>query len=403
MHFAMHDRHQQLADLAAELAADFATRAAEHDEARSLPMENFAALRDAGFFGIAFPTEWGGLGGDTTGWLAAAEQLAQGCASTALGFNMHHVATKLVWDLPQIPDDVKRRVARLVIDEGNLLCAPLSEPASSSLLPGTFVPTLEARKVPGGLEITGQKMFASVYEGSDYAFMFAHPKDDPNPMRAVGFLMPSQQDGAVDVIDIWDTLGMRATASNQVVINGAFVPEELILCEFEDFLSSWIVQRAHTTWGGYTACYLGVATGMLRWLHEALGSRLAKGYAQPMGYHPSISSSMGHVTTELEAARLLMYRAAWEADTRGPSLETCTAYLQAKLMVGKAIQTLVTVGTTAGGLNSLMRPRGYERALRDAMTGPIMPPNSLACAEMVGLLSMGLDPSGAPSLQLADA
>lgn len=403
MNFTLSPDHEKLAALCADLAADFATRAAEHDADRTTPVENFAKMRDAGLYGVAFPTAWGGLEAGTTGWLAAAEQLAQGCASTALGFNMHHVATKLVADLPEIPEDVKRHVARLVIDEGAFVCAPLSEPSSSSLLPATFVPSLSARRVDGGLEITGQKMFASVYEASDYAFMFAHPEGDPNPMRAIGFLMPSDQGDRTLVIDNWDTTGMRATRSNQVVIDAAFVPDELVLCEFDDFLSSWIIQRAHTTWGGYTGCYLGVAEGLVSWLQQALGQRVAKGYAQPMGYHPTLSTTIGRITAEVEAARLMMYRAAWEADTVGPSLGTCEAFLQAKLMVGQAIQTIVSQGTVAGGLNALLRPKGYERALRDALTGPIMPPNSLAVAEMVGLLAMGLDPAGAPSLQMAEA
>lgn len=401
MDFQLTPAQQRIKDLCRDLAADFATRAAQHDRDRSLPVENFAKLRDAGLFGIALPEELGGMGADTTGWLAAAEELGQGCGSTALAFNMHHVATKLVADLPEVPDEVRKRVAGLVIDEGAFICAPLSEPSSSSLLPGTFLPAVQARAVPGGLRIRGRKMFATAYEASDYAFMFAHPEGDPNPARAVGFLVPSVQEGTVEVTDVWDTTGMRATRSNQVTLDGAFVPEELILCEFEDFIGSWIVQRAHTTWGGYTGCYLGVGLGMVAWLTEALGSRVAKGYAQPMGYHPSISSAIGHVVAAMDGARLMLYRAAWEADHTGPSLRTCELYLRAKLSLGTALQRTIELGTLAGGLNSLMRERGFERAVRDALTGPIMPPNALACAEMVGLLGMGLDPAAAPSLELA--
>ncbi|MDF5756355.1 acyl-CoA dehydrogenase family protein [Spongiactinospora sp. TRM90649] len=218
----------------------------------------------------------------------------------------------------------------------------------------------------------------------------------------VGFLLPTRQDGAITVTDNWDTLGMRSTRSNQVKITGAFVPEDLILCEFGDFIGNWIVAQAHIAWGGYTGCYLGVAEAMAEWLQEALGTRKAKGLDQPMGYHPTVSSAMGHIAAQVEAARLMMYHAAWEADENsGPSIATCAAFLRAKLMIGTAIHTIVTIGTTAGGLNSLMRERGYELMLRDAMTGPIMPPNALACAEMAGLISMGLDPGQAPTLRPA--
>ncbi len=401
MYFDLDDHSRKLSELGATLAADFATRAAEHDLDRSTATENLARLREAGLYSVALPIELGGQGAQSTQWLALIEALAQGDASTALGFNMHYVATRIISTIDAVSDVSRKRVAELVLD-GALICAPLSEPAASSLLPGSFTPAVKATRVDGGLEITGVKMFASMWEASDYAFMFAHPDWSDDPSHVVGFLMPTRQEGAISVVDDWDTLGMRSTRSNQVRIERAFVPDDLVLCEFDDFFSNWIVVQAHIAWGGYTGCYLGVAEGMASWLQEALGSRVSKGYAQPNGYHPTISSAMGHIAAQVEAARLMMYHAAWEADVRsGPSLQTCAAFLRAKLMVATAIQTISTQGTTAGGLNSLMRSRGYERMLRDAATGSIMPPNALACAEMAGLISMGLNPAEAPALRVA--
>ncbi|MBB4919218.1 acyl-CoA dehydrogenase family protein [Streptosporangium saharense] len=402
MRFDLDEHSARLAELGAGLAAEFAPHAREHDSDRSTATENLAKLRDAGLYGVAIPRDLGGLGARTTQWLATIEALAKGDASTALGFNMHYVATRIITTLDAVPADVKKRVADLVVRDGALICAPLSEPSASSLLPATYMPTLSARRVPGGLEVSGTKMFASLWEASDYAFMFAHPEWADDPTHVVGFLMPTRQDGAITVTDDWDTLGMRSTRSNQVRISGAFVPDDLVLCEFGDFLGNWIVAQAHIAWGGYTGCYLGVAEGMAEWLQGALGTRTAKGHVQPMGYHPTVSTAMGHIAAQVEAARLMMYHAAWEADENsGPSLNTCAAFLRAKLMVGTAIHTISTLGTTAGGLSSLMRSKGYELMLRDAMTGPIMPPNALACAEMAGLISMGLDPGQAPALRTA--
>lgn len=401
MDFRLDEHSRLLAGIGAELAADFATRADQHDRERSTATENLARLRDEGLYAVALPQDLGGQGARTTQWLAFVEALAQGDASTALGFNMHYVATRIISTLDVVPAEAKKRAAGLVLD-GALICAPLSEPAASSLLPASYVPTLSARRVPGGLEVSGTKMFASLWEASDYAFMFAHPEGVADPTHVVGFLMPTDQPDAITVIDDWDTLGMRSTRSNQVRIDRAFVPDDLVLCEFDDFIGHWIIAQAHIAWGGYTGCYLGVVEGMVSWLQQALGTRAAKGYDQPMGYHPTISSVVGHATTQVEAARLMMYQAAWEADERsGPSLETCGAFLRAKLMLATAINTVATLGTTAGGLNSLLRSRSYERMLRDATTGPIMPPNALACAEMAGLVAMGLDPSQAPALRSA--
>jgi alkylation response protein AidB-like acyl-CoA dehydrogenase len=400
MDFDLDPLSRRLSALGSALAAELVDGANQRDRDRVFATEAYDRLRREGLYGIALSEDLGGGGARSVAWLAFVEAFAQGDASIALGFNMHYVATRLVSDLENIDVDTKKRVANLVLNDGALICAPLSEPSSSSLLPSTYLPALSATRCDGGLRITGNKMFASIWEGSDYAFMFAKPDWSDNPMHVIGFLMPTDQPDAVEITDNWDTLGMRSTRSNQVKIDGGFVPHELILCEFDDFLANWIIAFAHVTWGGYTGVYLGVAEAMVSYLQTALSDRVAKGYSQPMGYHPTISSSVGHVATQVEAARLMMYQAACCADTAGPGIETCAAFLRAKLMVGTAIGTLSTAGTMAGGLNALMRDKPYERMLRDVMTGPIMPPNALACAEMAGLLSMGLDPSQAPSLAL---
>lgn len=398
MHFELDELSTRLADVGRQLAGVFAADAAVNDRDRTVPDQALAALRDAGLYGAGFSRDLGGLDAGAVAWLATMEHLAQGDSSVALGFNMHYVATRLVSQLPMVDDAVRKHVASLVIDGGALISAPLSEPTSSSLLPGSFLPTVVASRTDnGGLCVSGTKMFASIWEASDYAFMFARPDWDDEAGRVVAFLLPTTQPG-IEVTDNWHTLGMRATRSNQVAIADAVVPPELVLFELDDFIPTWIVGQAHVAWGGYTGCYLGVAEAMVSWLQRQLSTRTAKGYAQPMGYHPAISSAVGRISTHVEAARLMMYRAAWTADTNGGGPATCHAYLQAKLMLADAIGRVVELGTTAGGLNSLLESGGYERMLRDVMTGPIMPPNAFACAEMAGLLSMGLDPGQAPSL-----
>ena len=89
MEFHITDEQRDLQRRARCLADDFATRAAQHDREASDPVENYAALRDAGFYGLNVPAELGGGGVGLLGWSLAAEELAQGCASTALSFNMH--------------------------------------------------------------------------------------------------------------------------------------------------------------------------------------------------------------------------------------------------------------------------------------------------------------------------
>lgn len=399
--FDLTPEQQRVKDIGRELAADFATRALEHDQERSLPVENFQKIRDAGLYGIALPQELGGLGVGMVGWVAFAEEIAQGDASTALGFNMHGNATGGIAQRPAIPQETKERVAKLALEEGKLMCTIVSEPTSSSLLPITYSPTVQAREEDGGFRLYGRKFFASMWEASDYAYLYAHREEDPNPMSAIGLLVPTRQDG-ITVTDVWDTLGMRATRSNQVDFDGAFCPYDLALYETDNFVESFIIQEGNWSFGGYTACYLGAGLGLVAWAGGYLAQKRSKFFAQPMGYANEISHRYGQMVTEIEAARLMVYRAAWQSDTQPPGPDTFNWWLRAKLAVGTAVQRIHELALPAVGVHGLFRKEGFELKLRDSATAPIMPPNSDACAVTTGLLTMGLDPMQAPSLKLEE-
>src|SRR5262245_60269525 len=103
MDFRVTDAERELRERARELSRDFATRAAAHDREASDPVENYAALRDAGFYGLNVPVELGGGGVGLLGWSLAAEELGRGCASTALSFNMHLSVVGPIMESPLVP------------------------------------------------------------------------------------------------------------------------------------------------------------------------------------------------------------------------------------------------------------------------------------------------------------
>jgi alkylation response protein AidB-like acyl-CoA dehydrogenase len=296
---------------------------------------------------------------------------------------------------------VKERVAKLVLKDGALLSASASEPNSSSLLPRAYRFSVVARKVAGGYRLHGRKMFCSMFEASDYCYLFVHPEGHPNPYKTMAVLVPTKQD-ELTVTDIWETLGLRATRSNQVDYHGAFVPDDLVLCELDDFVQGFIIQEAAWAFGGFCACYMGLGLAIVDFARQHLSTRKATGYAQVIGYHPDISRRFAEMVVDAETARLMVYRAAWESDQRGPGMETFQCWLKAKMTVGAAVQRIVNNAAIACGMHSLFRNQGLELLIRDATTAPIMPPNSDLCAATIGLLSLGLDPGAAPSLSMSE-
>src|SRR5256714_8563551 len=167
MEFYVTPAQQELQHRARCLAADFATRSAQHDREASDPVENYAALRDAGFYGLNVPTELGGAGIGLLGWSLAAEELAQGCASTALSFNMHLSVVGPVMESPLVPRATKERLAKMVVHEQKLIGGNFSEPTTSGLV-GTAIPLARARRVARGHPITGRKAFPPLLRVSHF-------------------------------------------------------------------------------------------------------------------------------------------------------------------------------------------------------------------------------------------
>src|SRR5215831_1698090 len=83
------ERRERLVALAGELADDFATRAADHDQQNTFPFENITRMRETGYTALVLPEEYGGLGADLVDFYLCQERLAQGCGATALAINMH--------------------------------------------------------------------------------------------------------------------------------------------------------------------------------------------------------------------------------------------------------------------------------------------------------------------------
>lgn len=392
INFELTEEQKRWKQLCRELAQDFAARAAEHDRERTAPRENYKKLYEAGLFGLTIPKKYGGLGAGFLGYTIAVEELAQGCASTAMSWNMHAAGTAAIMENPEIPEEKKQAIADLVIKEGKLICQSVSEPTSSSLIGQSYTPSLIAKKVDGGYILNGKKAFATMFESSDYVYLFAHPENDPNPQSSIGFFLSTKAEG-IKVHDVWDTLGMRATRSNTVEYNQVFVPDSQVLHKTDAFLQSFIVKNAAWAFGTFASMYYAIGRGIANWVKETLTTRKPKGYSQPMGYHPAMRLRAGEIFAEMESARLMVYYAAWLHDTKGPGPETYAACLRAKYIMMQAVSKTVRSASIACGAHGLMKGLPFERMVRDAFTAPIMPPNEDAVLDQIGVMDLGLDPA----------
>ena len=389
MNFQISPEDEQLQQHSRRLAQGFAARAAEHDREASHPLENYAALRREGFYGLNIPRDMGGEGVGMLGYSLAAEQLAQGCPSTALSFNMHVSIVGPLFESPEVSPATKDYLAALVVKQGKLIAGNFSEPSNSGLL-ATYKPATRATRVAGGYRLNGRKAFASMLEAADFCAVLAHPDEAASSAAAILVLVPREVTGR-RVDQVWDTLGMRATRSDSLILEDCFVPEQAGLYRVDDVLP-FIRNAANWLWASYTAVYLGVAAAAYDALREMVRQRVPKGYSQPLAYHADVRRRVAEMSVDLEAARLMTYHSAWLSDSQGPTQQTLAALFRAKYLVGEAVARITRSALTVGGAHALFKTTPIERLFRDGAVGAIQFPPSDFCLSSVGSLELGLDP-----------
>jgi alkylation response protein AidB-like acyl-CoA dehydrogenase len=389
MEFHITEEQRLLQERARRLAEDFATRAAQHDREASDPLENYAALRDAGFYGLNIPTELGGGGVGLLGWSLAAEELGRGCGSTALSFNMHLSVVGPVMESPVVPDATKKRLADMVVHQKKLIGGNFSEPTTSGLV-GTAVALTRARRVDGGYRITGRKAFASMVAAADYVMVMAYPDEATAPTAAMLLLVPPDAPGR-RVEKVWDTMGMRATRSDSMILEDCWVSDDALLLRLDDILP-FRRAGANWLWGSYTPVYLGIGVAAYKAIIETVQGRTPPGFSQSLAYHPDVRRQVAEMSVDLEAARLLTLHSAWLADTQGPTPATLSALYRAKYFVGEAVTRVTRTAMTLGGAHALFKTSPLERFFRDGAVAPVQFPPRDFCLASLGMLELGLDP-----------
>ena len=389
MDFRISDEDRALQERSRRLAEDFATRAAAHDRDASHPVENYAALREAGFYALNVPRAHGGAGVGLLGWSLAAEALAQGCASTALAFNMHLSVVGPILASPLVPPATKARLAKLIVQEGRLIGGNFSEPTTSGLV-GTPAPLTRARRADGGYRITGRKAFASMIAAADYVMVLARPEETTSPTAGMLILVPPDAPGR-RVDRVWDTLGMRATRSDSMILEECWVPEDALLVQTDDIVP-FRRDGANWFWASYTGVYLGIAVAAYRAIVEVVKARTPPGFAQSLAYHPDVRRHVAEMSVDLEAARLVTYHAAWLSDTEGPTPTALSALYRAKFLVGEAVTRITRTAMTLGGAHALFKSSPLERFFRDGAVAPVQFPPRDYCLTTLGMFELGLDP-----------
>jgi 3-hydroxy-9,10-secoandrosta-1,3,5(10)-triene-9,17-dione monooxygenase len=188
------------------MAPRLAERAFEAENKGMVPAETVREMAEAGLFKVLQPKRWGGYEMDPRVFYRVQMALAEGCMATAWIYGVIGVHN---WQLPLFPEQAQQDVW----GQG-----------PTTLIASTYMPTGKAEKVDGGYRFSGRWSWSSGVEHCEWIFLggLLPKKDGSGQLEHCTFLLPKKD---YQVVHNFDVLGLRATASHDIVVEGAFVPE----------------------------------------------------------------------------------------------------------------------------------------------------------------------------------
>ncbi len=354
------------------VAADVALHAARHDGDDSFVEEGFAALKREGFFTALVPAELGGGGASTTTICECIRILARNCGSTALAFSMHcHLVAVAAWrhrHQGAPTDGLLKRVAA----EGLVL---VSTGGNDWLSSGG-----EAVKVAGGFRISARKPFASGSAMGDLLNTSALYDDPEAGPTVLHFAVPLAAPG-VRIEPTWQVMGMRGTGSNDVVLDGVFVPEAGVAGRRpagEWHMLFHVISKM--AFAFIYSAYLGVAEAARDLAIEAAGKRAP---------NPLASQLAGEMENALMVARLANAEAIAIAEDAEPGPQTTSAAMQCRQLTGQHALTTVEKALELAGGSAFYRKSTLERLFRDIQAARFHPLQEKPQLDLTGRVALG--------------
>jgi short/branched chain acyl-CoA dehydrogenase len=327
MDFALSDDHRLLQQTVREFAdSEIAPIAEEIDREHRFPYEVIARMGELGWMGIPFPEEYGGAGGDTLAYAIACEELARVDGSVAVTMAAHtSLGVGLISEF-----GTEEQKAELMPDlcSGRKLGAfGLTEPEAGSDAGATKTrATLE----DGEWVINGAKQFIS-NAGTDisgHVAITAVTGESNGKPEISNIIVPNGTPG-YEQGEPYRKVGWHASDTRPLTFTDCRVPEANLLGERGTGLKQCLT-GLDSGRIGVAAMGVGLAQGAFEEALAYANERVA--FGQPIGRFQLIQGKLADMSTEIEAARLMVWKAAWEKDNGQPVAKSAS---QAKLMAGR--------------------------------------------------------------------
>jgi alkylation response protein AidB-like acyl-CoA dehydrogenase len=376
--------------LSDDVLARCAERAPAYDRENRFFSEDFEELRQSGYLTIAVPEEFGGRGLNLAQVCLEQGRLAYHAPATALATNMHLYWTGLAADLWRMGDKSLAWILEEAV-AGEVFAAGHGERGNDFPL---LMSTARAERVDGGYRLYGHKMFGSLTPVWTRLGIHALDASDPQQPMVVHVFMPRDADGYT-IVDTWDTLGMRATRSDDTILEGAFVPDKYVgrvlpagLAGADEFVVG-VFAWAECT---FASIYIAIAR---RALDIAVGDLKTKTSValdgRAMAYYPMNQWIVGDMFVEIESISAHVDHIAqdWSNGVDHGGLWPAKL-VAAKYRAVEGAKRVVDRAMDVSGGAGMFKRNELERLYRDVRCGGFHPANAGLVHELTGKTALGI-------------
>lgn len=371
---------------AVERARDVARRIAAPDAPMTdkgiWPQRALQELQAIGLGGLTAPRTAGGSGMGLRVLAEVCAVLGQACASTALCFGMHAVATAVL-AAKATPQQAEEFLVPIAAGE-HLTTLALSEPGTGAHF---WLPQTRLETRAGGYRVQGEKSFVTNGSHADSYVVSAVAGFDASPGDFSCVVIPGAAPGMV-WMDQWTGIGMRGNSSRSVQLNAIELPDHYLLGAPGDQI--WYVFEVIAPFFlmAMSGTYLGIAQASLDEATSHLERRHHAHTGRSLASEPILQHRLGTLWAQVERTRRLVFWAAEEGQRGGP--QSLAALASAKAEVADcAVSVTNEAMTLLGGIGYREHGR-LQRCLRDARAAPVMSPTTDILRVWVGRALLGI-------------
>ncbi len=355
------DEHHDIRAMVREFAQDkIVARAAEVDHNHRFPQETFDELGQLGVLGIPIPSEYGGAGGDYRGYVVSLEEVGRACGSTGLSYMAHlSLGTMPIFWFGN--EEQKQKYLPNLATGKWLGCWALTEPGTGS---DAAAQQTTARRDGDHWILNGRKQFITNASVAQTAVVMTMTDKSQGNKGITAFIVEKDTPG-YSISKVERKLGTRGSPTCSITLEDCRIPDANRLGKVGEGYKQALMTLECGRLGG-SALIIGIAQAAF---DAAFGyARQREAFGQPIGNFQFIQGYLADMATQLCAARLMTYHAAWLKD-KGQRITLEGS--QAKLFSSEAATKICNLALQIHGGYGYIEDFPVERFLRDVKLGEI--------------------------------